>query len=77
MNLPAGILADRHGRKLLLVWGPAITALGTDHLCAPTLQLCITLSTALKVTVNALLVKCAVCDTVHDVMHALHSLPFT
>ncbi len=28
MNLPAGILADRHGRKLLLVWGPAITALG-------------------------------------------------
>ena len=28
MNLPAGILADRHGRKLLLVWGPALTALG-------------------------------------------------
>lgn len=28
MNLPAGILADRHGRKLLLVWGPAVTALG-------------------------------------------------
>ena len=28
LNLPAGILADRHGRKLLLVWGPAITALG-------------------------------------------------
>ena len=29
MNLPAGILADRHGRKLLLVWGPALTAIGT------------------------------------------------
>lgn len=29
MNLPAGILADRHGRKILLVWGPALTALGT------------------------------------------------
>ena len=28
MNLPAGILADRHGRKLLLVCGPALTALG-------------------------------------------------
>lgn len=27
-NLPAGILADRHGRQLLLVWGPAVTALG-------------------------------------------------
>ena len=28
MNLPAGMLADSHGRKPLLVWGPAITALG-------------------------------------------------
>ena len=28
MNLPAGILADQHGRKLLLVWGPALTAIG-------------------------------------------------
>ena len=28
MNVPAGILADQHGRKPLLVWGPAITALG-------------------------------------------------
>ncbi len=28
MNLPAGILADRYGRKPLLVWGPAVTALG-------------------------------------------------
>lgn len=28
MNLPAGMLADRHGRKPLLVWGPLITALG-------------------------------------------------
>ena len=28
MNLPAGILADRYGRKPLLVWGPLITALG-------------------------------------------------
>ena len=27
-NLPAGLLADRHGRQLLLVWGPAVTALG-------------------------------------------------
>lgn len=37
MNLPAGILADRHGRKLLLVWGPAITALGepTNPLASP------------------------------------------
>ncbi|BDA45298.1 probable quinolone resistance protein NorA at N-terminal half [Coccomyxa sp. Obi] len=28
MNLPAGMLADRYGRKPLLVWGPLITALG-------------------------------------------------
>jgi len=28
MNLPAGVLADRYGRKPLLVWGPLITALG-------------------------------------------------
>ena len=28
MNLPAGILADRYGRKPLLVWGPLITAFG-------------------------------------------------
>ncbi|KAK9819267.1 hypothetical protein WJX81_001189 [Elliptochloris bilobata] len=28
MNLPAGVLADRYGRKPLLVWGPAVTALG-------------------------------------------------
>ncbi|MGK3916714.1 MFS transporter, partial [Enterococcus faecium] len=28
MNLPAGILADRYGRKPLLVWGPLITAIG-------------------------------------------------
>lgn len=28
MNLPAGILADKRGRKPLLVWGPAVTALG-------------------------------------------------
>ena len=37
MNLPAGILADRHGRKLLLVCGPAITALGesTNPLASP------------------------------------------
>ena len=28
MNVPAGILGDQHGRKPLLVWGPAITALG-------------------------------------------------
>ena len=26
--LPAGILADNHGRQLLLVWGPAVTAIG-------------------------------------------------
>ena len=28
MNLPAGMLADEKGRKPLLVWGPAVTALG-------------------------------------------------
>lgn len=28
MNLPAGMLADRYGRKPLLVWGPLITAFG-------------------------------------------------
>jgi MFS family permease len=28
VNVPAGMLGDRHGRKPLLVWGPAITALG-------------------------------------------------
>lgn len=28
MNVPAGILGDQYGRKPLLVWGPAITALG-------------------------------------------------
>jgi len=27
-NIPSGMLADRRGRKPLLVWGPAITALG-------------------------------------------------
>ena len=31
MNLPAGILADRYGRKPLLVWGPLITAFGVWH----------------------------------------------
>ena len=29
LNLPAGILSDRFGRRLLLVTGPAITALGS------------------------------------------------
>lgn len=28
INLPAGMLADRYGRKPLLVWGPLITAFG-------------------------------------------------
>ncbi len=28
MNIPSGILADRRGRKPLLVAGPAVTALG-------------------------------------------------
>ena len=28
MNVPAGIMGDQHGRKPLLVWGPAITAIG-------------------------------------------------
>ena len=31
MNLPAGVLADRYGRKPLLVWGPAVTALGAPR----------------------------------------------
>ena len=31
MNLPAGILADRYGRKPLLVWGPLITAFGMHY----------------------------------------------
>ncbi len=37
MNIPSGILADSCGRKPLLVWGPAITALGTPpgHLTCP------------------------------------------
>ena len=38
MNLPAGILADRHGRKLLLIWGPALTAVGKIRF-APTFAL--------------------------------------
>lgn len=29
LNLPAGLLSDRFGRRLLLVGGPAITALGS------------------------------------------------
>jgi len=32
MNVPAGIMGDRHGRKPLLVWGPAITAIGHSPL---------------------------------------------
>ena len=28
MNIPSGILGDTRGRKPLLVWGPAITAVG-------------------------------------------------
>ena len=41
MNLPAGVLADRYGRKPLLVWGPAVTALGAPHIhpCAAQLAL--------------------------------------
>lgn len=39
-NLPAGILADRHGRHLLLVWGPAVTALG-NKVTQPAVQLCV------------------------------------
>jgi MFS family permease len=35
MNLPAGMLADRFGRKPLLVWGPLITALGKALLRCP------------------------------------------
>lgn len=31
MNLPAGMLADRYGRKPLLVWGPLITAFGAQY----------------------------------------------
>lgn len=31
-NVPAGIMGDKHGRKPLLVWGPAITAIG-EALC--------------------------------------------
>lgn len=27
-NVPAGMVGDKHGRKPLLVWGPAVTALG-------------------------------------------------
>ena len=30
MNIPAGLLADRFGRRPLLVWGPAITAAGAS-----------------------------------------------
>jgi MFS family permease len=29
MNLPAGFLSERYGRRLLLVGGPAVTALGS------------------------------------------------
>ena len=32
-NIPSGILADRHGRKPLLICGPAITALGAHPSC--------------------------------------------
>ena len=28
MNIPSGIIGDTRGRKPLMVWGPAITALG-------------------------------------------------
>ena len=36
MNIPSGLLADSRGRKPLLVWGPAITALGEPPgACAP------------------------------------------
>ncbi|KAK9812728.1 hypothetical protein WJX72_002739 [[Myrmecia] bisecta] len=28
LNLPAGVMADRFGRKPLLVWGPVLTAVG-------------------------------------------------
>lgn len=28
MNIPAGIIGDTRGRKPLMVWGPAITAIG-------------------------------------------------
>ena len=30
MNIPSGIIADTRGRKPLMVWGPAITALGAS-----------------------------------------------
>lgn len=40
MNIPSGILADSRGRKPLLVWGPAITALGTPP--GPNLGTCFT-----------------------------------
>ena len=49
MNLPAGMLADRYGRKPLLVWGPLVTAVGARQsfqscqgpmgLCGPALLL--------------------------------------
>ena len=28
LNVPLGVLSDRHGRRALLVWGPLVTAAG-------------------------------------------------
>ena len=36
MNIPAGLLADRYGRRPLLISGPFITALGAHSLCCST-----------------------------------------
>ncbi len=53
MNIPSGIIGDTRGRKPLMVWGPAITALGESAVTPQEARLTASMHAAQDVSVSA------------------------